>query len=354
MAIGRRTPITPAALVLCALAVVSIVTIPLACRRGDGPISGQVLDEAMSVRRLADSFPAADEDYFRLMDRGTPLTPDEIRGRNTWIVWTGGNDRFWNYLSNHSYGVFDLLKTLSSHPKLGYGRDSRWKDLGLVNEPCFEKATAPDPNRHGLWLDKRVEGPDCPPDPFANATKYPASASAHAARQVPVGSFYGAPSGIVGLRLFPNPDFDDAAKAKWDPVRYYEDSLYYDDQTLVRPYRVGMSCGFCHVGPSPIKPPADPEHPKWENLNSNPGAQYFWINRIFVWTRRLGHQDQLHLAVVPHLASRGARYLPRLHRQHQQPAHDECAVLARRTARPVESRGQGATRGRRPAEPPAE
>ena len=44
-----------------------------------------------------------------------------------------------------------------------------------------------------------------------------------------------------------------------------------------------MSCGFCHIGPNPVKPPADPEKPKWENLNSNPGAQYFWVDRIFMW-----------------------------------------------------------------------
>ena len=44
-----------------------------------------------------------------------------------------------------------------------------------------------------------------------------------------------------------------------------------------------MSCGFCHVGPDPTNPPADPENPKWENLNSTVGAQYFWVDRIFNW-----------------------------------------------------------------------
>jgi hypothetical protein len=44
-----------------------------------------------------------------------------------------------------------------------------------------------------------------------------------------------------------------------------------------------MSCAFCHVGPNPIKPPADPENPKWENLSANVGAQYFWWDRIFNW-----------------------------------------------------------------------
>jgi len=44
-----------------------------------------------------------------------------------------------------------------------------------------------------------------------------------------------------------------------------------------------MSCGFCHVGPSPVNPPADPENPKWENLSSIVGAQYFWVDRILAW-----------------------------------------------------------------------
>src|ERR1035441_9675035 len=44
-----------------------------------------------------------------------------------------------------------------------------------------------------------------------------------------------------------------------------------------------MSCGFCHVGPNPLKPPPDPDNPKWENLSSNVGAQYFWFDRIFAW-----------------------------------------------------------------------
>src|SRR6202008_4952194 len=47
-----------------------------------------------------------------------------------------------------------------------------------------------------------------------------------------------------------------------------------------------MSCGFCHVGPNPVHPPTDPEHPQWADLSSNVGAQYFWIDRIFVWDQK--------------------------------------------------------------------
>jgi hypothetical protein len=247
---------------------------------------GQVLDEASRAGRTAASFPAASEDYFHDMDGGGSLTREEIQGRNTWLVWTGGNDRFWDRISISSFGLFDLLKIVSSHPDKTMehlNRSTRWYYLGLVNEPCFDKPTGPDPQRYGLWLDKRRA--DCPPDPFENEQRYPGVRIGARGKTVPVGSFYGIPSGIVGLRLFPNPDFDEAAAKKWDPVRYYTDPSYYDSKDLVRPYRVGMSCAFCHVGPNPVKPPADPENPKWENLSSNVGAQYFWVDRIFSWKK---------------------------------------------------------------------
>ena len=255
-----------------------------------GPKPGQVKDEALLAGRTADSFPAADEDYFHDMDQMADakhvlhplqLTPAEIKGRDMWLVWTGGNDRLWDVLSRLSVGNLDLLKTISSYPKMKDNRDTRWAWLGLVNEPCFEKATGPDSNRFGLWLDHRRA--DCPPDPFENEKKYPGVKIGARGKNMPVGSYYGYATGIVGLRLFPNPDFDEAAAKKWDPVRYYTDPSYYNSKDLVKPYRVGMSCAFCHVGPNPLNPPADPENPKWENLSSNVGAQYFWVDRILTY-----------------------------------------------------------------------
>ena len=245
------------------------------------PQPGEVQDEARRAGRAASSFAAADEDYFHDMDGGIALTSDEVKGRNMWLVWTGGNDRFWDTMATASVGTLDLLKTISSYPSYKYSRDNRWNYLGLVNEPCFQKATGANPNHFGLWLDQRSA--NCPVDPFANEQKYPGVKIGSRGDTVPVASYYGYPTGIVGLRLFPNPDFDAAAAKRWDPKRYYEDPTYYNDKNLIRPYRVGMSCAFCHVGPNPIKPPDDPENPKWENLSSNVGAQYFWVDRIFVW-----------------------------------------------------------------------
>ena len=205
--------------------------------------------------------------------------------------------------------------------------------LGLVNEPCFSEATGPDPNRYGLWLDQR--DPNCPADPFASEAKYPGVKIGARGTTVRVGSYYGEPSGIVGLRLFPNPDFDEKARRNWDPERYYNDARYYESRDLVKPYRVGMSCGFCHVGPNPVKPPADPENPAWENLSSNVGAQYLVGGPHLRLEGREG-PGQLLLPAVPQLAPGNTRHLARVHRQHQQPADDERRVLSR----PADGRGE--------------
>ncbi len=267
-----------------------------------GSGAGKVLDEARCAGRTLENYPAADEDYFQDMDYGVTKDPEAVAkaldpyvsgispadaakaaaiGRNNWIVWTAGNDRFWNHLGYVSRGNLDFLKTLSNHPSLKFARKNRWYYLGLVNEPCFEQATKPNPDRFGLWLDVRKK--DCPSDPFENEAKYPGVKIGARGKNIPIGSYYGYATGIVGVRLFPNPDFDEKAQKNWDPERYYTDPEYYNDKDLVRPYRVGMSCGFCHVGPNPANPPKDPENPEWANLNSNPGAQYFWIDRIFTW-----------------------------------------------------------------------
>ena len=35
-------------------------------------------------------------DVFKPMDGGIALTADEIKGRNTWNLWCGGNEQFWD------------------------------------------------------------------------------------------------------------------------------------------------------------------------------------------------------------------------------------------------------------------
>lgn len=275
---------------------------------GRKPEPGTVKDEAALAGRTPESLPGADEDYFADMDYGVTKDPETVRaaldpyvpgikaadavkaavvGRNNWIAWTFGGDRLWDALSVSTVGNLDLLKTISNYdypnktPEQQYNRSNRWKYLGLVNEPCFIKNTQPRADRFGLRLDVRDD--KCGPDPFENEAKYPGVKIGARGKNLPLGSYYGYGTGIVGLRLFPNPAFDEAAQKAWDPERYYSDPTYFNQKALVKPYRVGMSCGFCHVGPNPSNPPSDPENPTWANLNSNPGAQYFWIERIFMF-----------------------------------------------------------------------
>ena len=263
-------------------AAVAALLAAAGCHRGEKAVQ----DEAAVAGLDEGHFKHADENYFHDMDGAIPLDAKEVAGRNMWLVWSGGNDRFWNGMARPTFGGFDLLKIIAPDPKGPNRRAMRWETLGLVNEPCFAAPTAPDA-RFGLWLDTRSAA--CPPDPFADEAKYPGvkigarGTELPDGKVLPVGSYYGYPSGIVGLRLFPNPDFDAVAAQRWDAKRYYGDPRYYTDPNLVRPYRVGMSCGFCHVGPSPSHPPKDPANPQYSELSSTVGAQYMWVDRLFFW-----------------------------------------------------------------------
>src|SRR5262249_34445996 len=72
-------------------------------------------------------------------------------GRDTWIFWTWGNQKFLRLgakgLSNQPVPIsLDLYRVLDSRI-----RDSRFTQLGLINEPNCRKA--PQPDEFGLWVD---------------------------------------------------------------------------------------------------------------------------------------------------------------------------------------------------------
>jgi hypothetical protein len=257
---------------------------------------GRMLDEARLAGRA--TFAPPDEDYFHDIDGKPDLALDEIQGRNIWMVWSAGNDRLWDWLARESGGSFDLLKIVSSYDpekdaaavpeqrerlKRAYPfrRSNRLTYLGVLNEPCFDQAEYPEPRRYGLWLDRRQV--HCAPDPFENADKYPGVPVGARGKNLSAGSAYGESSGVLGLRLFPNPDFRGEAVTRWDPVRYYTDASYYGSKDLVRPYRVGMTCAFCHAGLNPEKLPLDLEDPLWENVSSTVGSQYMRLDRVALW-----------------------------------------------------------------------
>ncbi len=231
----------------CALAFFSLLV--AGCKPKPAPE-----DEAKLAGLTPNDFPQITADIFKPLDGGIALEPNEIMGRNTWNLWSGGNQHFWNHVAQDSFGLMDLLKMLDNRK---YPRGDRFKTLGLVNEPGFSAATKPD--EYGLWLDEQVE-----PEPSGIDYK-----------------IYGKPTGVLGFRLFPNPEFDDQARQKWDGARFMNDPHYYSNNKLVRPYRVGVACGACHISPNPSKPPDDPENPRWENLASAIGNQYIREGKVF-------------------------------------------------------------------------
>src|SRR4051794_4940062 len=211
-------------------------------------------DEAKLAGLTTADFPQITADIFKPMDGGIALTQEEIMGRNAWNLWSAGNQHFWDGVARDSFGLLDLLKTLDNRK---YKREERFKEIGLINEPGFRAATKP--NEFGMWIDEQVE-----PEPAGIDEKV-----------------YGKPSGILGFRLFPNPDFNEEARQKWDGDRYMNDPTYYNNNKLVRPYRVGVACGSCHIAPLPTNPPADPANPRWENLASAIGNQYINEGKVF-------------------------------------------------------------------------
>jgi hypothetical protein len=213
---------------------------------------GSLADDAGG--RKPEDFPELAEDVFKPLDGGIALSQDEIKGRNTWNLWCAGDEQFWERMSRESFGLIDLLKTIDSRK-----RGSRFKELGLINEPGFKPATKPD--KYGLWIDEPIEG------------------QGESAAIDP--KVYGRPSGIMGFRIFDNPDFNGDAAKNWSGEKYYNDSDYAVNSKLVRPYRVGISCGSCHIAFNPCNPPADPENPKWENLASAIANQYIREGAVF-------------------------------------------------------------------------
>jgi hypothetical protein len=190
-------------------------------------------------------------------------------GRDTWIFWTGGNQKFLRLgtLLGGQQQVpisIEYFRVLDSRH-----RGDRFKTLGLINEPNCVPATKPD--EYGLWLDEWKGDPeDYYPTKYypyyEKANGLPSYAQTGA-------ELYGEPTGVVGLRKFKNPKFD---KSKWDVKKYFDAPW-----AMEPPYHVGFSCAFCHMSFDPTNPPKDPENPRWENMAANMGNQYFKEGDIF-------------------------------------------------------------------------
>ena len=195
------------------------------------------------------------------------------------------------------------------------GRISDWSTNRASRKP-----TGPDPNRFGLWLD--VRDPNCPPDPFADATKYPGVKIGARGKTVPVGSYYGEPTGIVGLRLFPNPDFDEKARRALELGAVLQRSV-----VLLRP-QARPAVPRRHVV-RVLSRRAEPDQAAGRSREPEVGEPQLERRRpvLLVGPRlqlaRRRQRGQLLLSGAARLAAGHARHLAGLDRQHRQPADDE-------------------------------
>ncbi|MGF6722261.1 hypothetical protein P3T43_001608 [Paraburkholderia sp. GAS41] len=251
-----------------------------------------------------------------------------IMGQNTWMLWGEGNEAFWGWVQENGYGIADFLVLINSK-----NRDHRFRDDGLINQPGMVRRDKP-LDGLGLYIDGpgddkvfKMHAPDTdidadtgkpaqrveePHDPMHadHKTFFEVGDQAFYDKAISqlgddgVDPFvYGYPSGIVGLRLWPNPDFfgkSDAAKsarAYWNSkvvsdagARYYstdpKDAEFHADPQLIRPFRVSMACAFCHIGPHPLAPaaqltPESLEHLDWGSMSSMIGNQYWLPSTAF-------------------------------------------------------------------------
>src|SRR4051794_35642626 len=172
-------------------------------------------------------------------------------GMDTWHWWCGvDNPGFWREMAkltskkaNVLTARIDLLRMLHTVPRV-----ERWKKIGLINDPDCIAAEKPD--RYGLMIDRMKDGA---------LTWDP--------------EVFGFSSGVVGLQLFKNKNFD--AK-KWSMEKSLDDA-----SSVEPPYLVGMACTVCHTAFNPNRPPKNPAEPKWENIDSHIGSQYFREGMLF-------------------------------------------------------------------------
>ncbi|HEX8791316.1 MAG TPA: hypothetical protein VF765_10240 [Polyangiaceae bacterium] len=165
-----------------------------------------------------------------------PVPPNAMlqHGQNVWLKATFGGEIFFSLILPQP--PFDL--TLGIGNVLLTPRSERFTRWGVVNDPGCELGTDP------LGLD--VCTPDVAPgDPDA--------------------PYEGAPSGVVGIRKYPNPVF--VPTSPIGPSNF--------------PYVFGVACAGCHAGFEPTDPPADPNHPTWNNVSLTIGNQFLRAGTIF-------------------------------------------------------------------------
>ena len=264
---------------------------------------GKPLPEVASVDQ--------DAPYFEACAR-EGLNESECVGRLIWFKATGGNERFHTYTFQQRIGVLvDWYRVLRADQ-----RDDRFWAWGIINDPaCCKPGAADCPAKS---LDETYGLDWCPGDDVLlkyvgkNGYVDPACGLKDAAldaddphtqggkvdqRASPCDLRFGTSTGALGLRKFPNPRFDaakwkalngdlatwsgfTAAKAATTGIESDQRVTKLADASVEPPFLIGTTCGSCHIAFDPLNPPADPAHPKWENIKGLIGNQYTRMSEL--------------------------------------------------------------------------
>ena len=173
------------------------------------------------------------------------MTESERRGLAAWHLFAG-NGQYLREITWASEGMINMLKFLDSRE-----RNNRFDRFGMLNDPGCRMNTEVD--EFGLVLDA------CD-DPYS--------------------------SGVLGVRLMPNPAFSQTAwdaigqtaGAFSDPRRKYDIPSVEEQQygwEVEPPYLPSITCTLCHVSVHPLNPPTDPNNPEWNELAFAVGNQFF-------------------------------------------------------------------------------
>ena len=232
------------------------------------------------------------------------FSPQARAGRELWMFATANNDRFFTYTYPQRLGAaIDWYKVLRADR-----RGDLFQGWGAIPDPdCCVPGTQGCPARsmeetHGFqWCPGdeqllRFVGKTGYRDPACDFQDAPFDANTpHGVkdqRQDRCDLRFGTSTGALGLRKFPNPRFD---AARWKAVGGWEGMtkpLSKDrenpdsrisrvfDASIEPPFRIGMACGGCHISYDPLKPPADPNNPKWANIDALVGNQYSRISNL--------------------------------------------------------------------------
>jgi hypothetical protein len=252
-----------------------------------------------------------DAPYFDACGR-QGLNRAECVGRLIWYKATAGNDRFHTYTFQQRIGVLvDWFRVLRADQ-----RDDRFYAWGIINDPACCKPGDPDCPAKSL---EETYGFDwCPGDdvllkyvgkqgyvdPACGLKDAPLDASdVHSKggkldqRHSACDLKFGTSTGALGIRKFPNPRFkldqwkkvNDGNLAAWSGFSRDMSGTGIPsdarvskmaDASVEPPFLIGTACGSCHIAFDPLNPPADPAHPKWENIKGLVGNQYTRMSEL--------------------------------------------------------------------------